>query len=118
MAGPTENGTTQGEAREGHGADGGPHEDGTDRADHAAERIREASLELISAARKLLDAAEEVVADPDRLAANIRNSSNFVEDLLHRVGRFGAEMGRSPAHGSETSEEDDAGGRVQQIPLD
>ena len=95
------------------------------RAREGVEHLQAAARELIEAARAALDVAEEVVNDPESVAA-LAGSMATMGDIARRFGVAGGGVGRpvpgadrrptDPGAGDMGADDDRAGdGRVQRI---
>ncbi len=89
---------------------------GNDNMSIPTERIQRAALELIHAAKRFLDVAEEAVSDPELVADAVAQTSAWAEEALAGLGRFGARRSGSAGNGPDGT--GDPTTRVQPITLD
>src|SRR5690606_15675495 len=70
----------------GEAGDGGYDSDPTTRAREAVDHLQSAARELIAAARAALDVVDELVNDPETVAAAARALASFGDLVRHRPG--------------------------------
>lgn len=80
---------------------------------NALDHLQTAALELIAAARSVLDAAEEVVHDPDALRQATGMFASIVDGVAN-VGRAALGVDRPHAGGDDR----DADGLIERIDID
>jgi uncharacterized protein YoxC len=87
-----------------------------DRAGEALEHLQRAVLEMIQAARSTLDLVEDLVADPQSLAAVVSQVGHLAQAVMTAAGQHRTRIDRveprAPANGRDSG---DAG--VQRIPV-
>ena len=79
----------------------------------AAEALQHAALKAIDAMRGVLDAAEDLVADPGQLQDVVSGVGEWAEKL---TATFGGAAAAEPEEGPTEDPDDD--GRLRRIPLD
>ena len=96
----------------------------SDSSDDTAQKVQHAALGAIDALRHLLDAAEEVVADPRHLQDVVAGVSDWAEKVSTTFGGAGRPDRSSGQSADETSGGDADGGddpensRLRRVPLD
>src|SRR5262245_56271899 len=95
-----------------------------ERAARGVEDLQAAAMEMIAAARALLDGVEEVVADPDKVADVVsavttvaRDVGEAAKDAARAAARTGSHAGTDSDGGSPTGDASDADAGVQRIPV-